>query len=136
MSNKTCLITGGNAGIGKATAIDLAGKDFDVIIFARDSQKSDEAIAEIKTRSGSNNILHIAVDLAEKASILQACETINTEFASIDFLINNAGVMKRTYSSNSEGIELTFAVNYLATVKRKAPELQWWAYYKPDFCTI
>ncbi len=114
MTKKTCLITGGNAGIGKATAIDLAQKGFDVIIFARDSQKSDHALAEIKTRSGSENIRHIAVDLAEKASILQACEIVNTDYAALDFLINNAGVMKRSYASNSEGVELTFAVNYLA----------------------
>lgn len=39
---------------------------------------------------------------------------MSDDYPSLDFLINNAGVVKRQYETNSEGIELTFAVNYLA----------------------
>ncbi len=114
MNTQTCIITGGNAGIGKATAIHLAKNDFEVIILARDSQKSIDAKAEIEEQSGGKKIRLITVDLAEKSSILNACEIINSDYSSIDYLINNAGIMKRTLSTNTEGLELTFAVNFLA----------------------
>jgi len=114
MSMKKCVITGGNSGIGKAAAIDLAKQGLEIIIFARESQKSDEAIIEIISESGNEKVRHIKVDLSEVASIKEACKQVGSEYSTIDYLINNAGVLKRKTSSNSKGIEQTFAVNYLA----------------------
>jgi NAD(P)-dependent dehydrogenase (short-subunit alcohol dehydrogenase family) len=54
MKGKRVLITGGNAGIGKATAIALAKMGAEVIITARSESKAKEAVAEIVKASGSD----------------------------------------------------------------------------------
>lgn len=114
MSMKKCVITGGNAGIGKATAIELAKKNYEIVVFSRDSEKSNDAIRDIINQSGNENVRLVKVDLSETSSIKEACSQVNSEFSSLDLLINNAGVMKRRAFLNSKGIEHTFAVNYLA----------------------
>lgn len=114
MSMKKCVITGGNTGIGKATAIALAKQNYEVIIFSRDSQKSDEAIQEIISASGNEKVSLIKVDLSEIDAIKDACGQVSSKHAHIDLLINNAGVMRRKAFLNSKGVEQTLAVNYLA----------------------
>jgi len=110
----TCVITGGNGGIGKATAIELAKNGSKIIILSRSSDKSLNAINEIITKSANEDIHHIPVDLAEVSSIKTACKELKRKCPKIDVLINNAGVIKRKYEQNSKGVEITFAVNYLA----------------------
>lgn len=114
MTSKVCVITGGNSGIGKATAIELAKSGIELIILARDSEKSAKAVQEIIDNSSINKVSHIKVDFTDMASIISACDEINSKHSTIDYLINNAGVFKRTFSNTSRGCEETFAVNYLA----------------------
>ena len=114
MPMKTCVITGGKSGIGKATAIELAQQDLELIIFGRESQKTDDAIQEIITKSGNNRVSQVKVDLSEIESIKTACKQVNSDYTSIDYLINNAGLLNRKPFFNSQGVEHTLAVNYLA----------------------
>jgi len=114
MSKRVCVITGGNSGIGKTTAIELAKQGHTIIMLARESQKSDEAKSEIMSASGNKNVHHIKVDLSEIESIRSACNQVISDYPAIDYLINNAGVLKRKSFNNSKGVEQTLAVNYLA----------------------
>ncbi|MCF8257585.1 MAG: SDR family NAD(P)-dependent oxidoreductase, partial [Flavobacteriales bacterium] len=69
MKGKLVLITGGNAGIGKATAIALSQKGADVIITARSEAKAIEAVAEIKKQSGPGRVSHILLDLSSQHAV-------------------------------------------------------------------
>jgi NAD(P)-dependent dehydrogenase (short-subunit alcohol dehydrogenase family) len=114
MDNKTCLITGCNGGIGKQAAIQLARQGFNIIMLVRDSDKSRLACEEIKREAPSATVDLLFADLASMDSVKKAAEKIKTKYETIDILINNAGVLKRTFEQTPEGFEMTFAVNYLA----------------------
>ncbi|NQT59023.1 MAG: SDR family NAD(P)-dependent oxidoreductase [Bacteroidetes bacterium] len=71
---KTVIITGASAGIGKATAIGLARKGYKLILINRDSEKSRKALEEIKKESGNENIRMIKADLGNNDDIKKAAE--------------------------------------------------------------
>ena len=48
MAKKICLITGGNSGIGKAAAIQIAQEDYHVIIACRNQQRGEAALKDIR----------------------------------------------------------------------------------------
>ena len=64
MDGKTVIITGGNTGIGKETAVDLAERGARVILACRDETRAEAAVADIKKRSGSELVLFRKLDLA------------------------------------------------------------------------
>ncbi len=112
---KTIIITGANSGIGKEATLQLAQTGHQVLMLSRDSEKSRIAQQEIVEATGNQNVVLIPVDLAETASIRQAVAEIQANYPKIDVLINNAGIYKVKRAENSNGIEISFAVNYLAT---------------------
>jgi short-subunit dehydrogenase len=80
---KTVLVTGASAGIGKATAIYLAQNGYNVYGAARRMEK----MQDLKTFS----IKPIALDITKEESIKGCINRILTEVGSIDILVNNAG---------------------------------------------
>lgn len=85
LKGKTALVTGATAGIGRATALELARDGADVIVSGRDPQRGAETVAAIEAEGGSARF--VAADLGDLASVRQLAE----EAADIDVLINNAG---------------------------------------------
>lgn len=115
VSLKNCVITGSSAGIGKATAIEMAKLNYSVIMLVKDSEKSRRALEDIKLESNSDDIKIYYVNLSSQKSIRNVVKEIKREYSKIDVLINNAGVVKRKHEITDEGIEMTMAVNYFAT---------------------
>jgi len=111
---KVCVITGSSAGIGKETAIKMAELGYEVIMLARDCDKSRLALEEIKKRSASNDVRLYYVDLASQQSIRDVVKRIENDVDRIDVLVNNAGVFRRSLQMSPDGFEMTLAVNYLA----------------------
>ena len=66
---KKALITGGNSGIGQATAIGLAKRGFEVIIACRNEKKGRAAVLEIKKASKNEKISLLICDLASLKSV-------------------------------------------------------------------
>ncbi len=85
----SALITGGNKGIGKATARALAQKGFRVWIGARDAARGAEAAAELKSEG---NVSFIQLDVTDRSSIEAAVQVISAESDTLDVLVNNAGI--------------------------------------------
>ncbi|MBT3337270.1 MAG: SDR family oxidoreductase [Anaerolineae bacterium] len=112
---KTIIVTGANSGIGKEATLKLAQAGNQVIMLSRDSEKSRAARDEIVAATGNQNIVLITADLAEPSSIRQAVAEIQGKYPKIDVLVNNAGLYKVKREENSTGVEMSFAVNYLAT---------------------
>ncbi|MCY3411994.1 MAG: SDR family NAD(P)-dependent oxidoreductase [Candidatus Heimdallarchaeota archaeon] len=113
-NKKVCVITGANSGIGKATALEMAKKDYIILMVARDSEKSRQAFNEIKSESKNEDVYLYYADLSSQQSIRDLVSRIKAKVDMIDVLINNAGVLKRKEEYTVDGIEVTLAVNYLA----------------------
>lgn len=114
MKGKSALITGGNAGIGKYTAIGLAKKGATVTIVSRNLQKGQEAVAEIKAASGSDTVDVLQADLASFGSVRALAEAVRAKYEVLDVLINNAGAFFTTYQETEDGYERQWQINHLS----------------------
>jgi NAD(P)-dependent dehydrogenase (short-subunit alcohol dehydrogenase family) len=114
LKNKICLITGGNSGIGKATAIELASIGMSVVILCRNEERGRAAVKDIMIESGNDNIHLIVADLSSQTQVKKAAEEFKSRFNKLDVLINNAAVFLPKRSVTEDGIETTFATNYLS----------------------
>jgi len=88
MKNKTCLITGGAAGLGYEFAKLAAADGFDLILIDIDSEKLNEAKEAIE-KSSNQNINIISRDLCKQNVAHEIYEEIKEK--NIEMLINNAG---------------------------------------------
>lgn len=113
LDGKTVLITGGNTGIGKETAIDLAKRGARLIIACRSKDKGESAVIDIKNQSRNEDVHFRLLDLASFASIRYLAEGIVKSEARLDILINNAGIMMCPFWKTENGHEMQFGVNHL-----------------------
>lgn len=113
---KTVLITGSTDGIGKLAALKLAEDRHEVILHGRNSEKLATTISEIREQAPSYKVSGVLSDLSDFASIDTMISELLTKHPKIDVLINNAGVFKSAKEQNDAGLELRFAVNYLAPI--------------------
>lgn len=110
---KTVLITGGNSGIGKATAHALAAQGFRVFIAARDMEKSRAALAEISTAVPGAQLLALKLDLGDLDQIRAFAEDFRQRVPVLDVLILNAGLFPLGKHLTAQGFEQQFGVNHL-----------------------
>ncbi|NUP11499.1 MAG: SDR family oxidoreductase [Polyangiaceae bacterium] len=113
IANKTVVITGANTGIGLETARDLARKKARVVICARNRQKAEAAVADVKRTSGNDDVRLVLFDLASQASIRAGAEELLGTCERIDVLVNNAGLVLGERQTTADGFEATFGINHL-----------------------
>jgi retinol dehydrogenase-12 len=114
LAGQVAVITGGNSGIGKETAVDLAAMGAHVIIAARNPAKAAAAVNEIKHRVAGANVEHMALDLASFASVRAFADAFTARFDRCDVLANNAGATLRSRIVTEDGHESQFQVNHLS----------------------
>src|SRR5258706_7807796 len=115
MQGKICMVTGANSGIGKATALALAQMGATVVMVCRDRARGEEARSEITTTSRNNAVDLLLADLSSQQSIRQLVENFQHHYMQLHVLINNAGAaFPGRRRETVDGLEMTFAVNYLA----------------------
>src|SRR5688572_30550534 len=105
---KIVLITGGNSGIGKATAIGIAKTGATVVIACRNKEKGEKAVEEIKKASGNSKIEMLLVDLTSMQSVRDAAAEFKKRFDKLHVLINNAAVFVGKREETADGMEKTF----------------------------
>lgn len=110
---KTVLITGGNSGIGKATAEALAAQGFRVFIAARDLEKSERAIADIAAAVPGAQIAALKLDLSDLDQVKSFAEDFRRRVPVLDVLILNAGLFPTHKQLTAQGFEMQFGVNHL-----------------------
>ena len=90
MKNKNALITGSSAGIGYATALQLAHEGAEVIINGRTIERVEKAVAQIKCETGNENVRGIIADFSSAESV----KYLIGELPQIDILINNIAIFE------------------------------------------
>ena len=115
MSGKVVVVTGGNTGIGKETAVQLAQQGATVAITSRSMDKGAAAAAEIAERGNTADVPVFGLDLGSFASIRDCAKTILDKFDRLDVLVNNAGAMLSDQRQTVEGFEMTLGGNHLGT---------------------
>ncbi len=114
MQGTICLVTGATSGIGKETALGLAQMGATVVMVARDRERGEAARGEIRARSGNQHVDLLLADLSSQQSVRQLAEQFRQNYPALHVLINNAGVFSLRRRTTVDGLELMFAVNYLA----------------------
>src|SRR5215471_1747055 len=115
MNRPTCLITGATDGVGKVTALELARKDFTIVIAARNASKAQALIGEIERSTGNMRSDYIVADLRSLRQVRQLAETFRRRYPSLDVLVNNAGVFLPARIETDDGYETMVQVSYLLT---------------------
>jgi NAD(P)-dependent dehydrogenase (short-subunit alcohol dehydrogenase family) len=113
MDGKTVIVTGGNSGVGKATAVALARAGARTIITARNEERGRQALADIRAAGGSDLVDLVVFDLADLASVRAGAKELLDRTDRIDVLVNNAGVVLSDRRQTTDGFEATFATNHL-----------------------
>jgi len=114
LAGRTCFITGATDGHGKAMAHALAARGADLVLLARSHEKALAVQDEIARQNGGKTPEIILADLASAEQIDLAVETYLSSGRPLHLLVNNAGLVGLSRRTNEAGLELTFAVNYLA----------------------
>ncbi|KAJ3319718.1 hypothetical protein HDV06_006134 [Boothiomyces sp. JEL0866] len=97
LTGKVVIVTGGSAGIGKAACFEFARLNCTLIIAARNKEKTEAIIDQIKQQTGNEKIDFVQLVLDDLASVKQAAEKFLQKYNKLDIL----------------GYEFTFGVNYL-----------------------
>lgn len=114
MEDKVCIVTGANSGIGKATSVGLAKMGATVVMVCRNPHAGEAARDDIVAESSNPHVALLIADLSSQAAIRRLEEDFRSRYEQLHVLINNAGVAPVKRSVTADGIEMTFAVNYLA----------------------
>ena len=112
MTGKTVVVTGGNSGIGKQTALALARAGARVKVTARDQARGEAAVTELRSDSGGEVEL-VVFDLGDLAAVRAGAAELLARCDRIDVLVNNAGVVLSQRCESKDGFDATFAVNHL-----------------------
>ena len=112
IKGRTALITGGNSGIGLATATELARRGAEVVLTSRDPIRGRSAADAIEAETG-RAVTPMVLDLASLAAVRSFTDDLTDRVGRIDLLVNNAGCYVTPRRETIDGFEWTMAVNHL-----------------------
>ena len=112
LGGRTFLVTGGNTGIGRATALELARRGGRVYVACRSASKGEEAASEIRASTGNESVWVLPLDLADLDSVRSCASEFLSRGEPLHVLVNNAG-LGGARGVTRQGFELMFGVNHL-----------------------
>lgn len=120
LSGKTIVLTGATSGIGFASARKLVENGAYVIGVGRSEQRNHKAKQSILSEVPDARVDYLLADLTSQTQIRRLALEIkallsNQKIISIDVLVNNAGIYLEKKQMTEDNIEMTFAVNHLAS---------------------
>jgi len=113
MQDMVCVVTGANSGIGRETARELARRGATVVMTARDRERGEAALLDVRETTGSERVELVMLDLADLGSVRAAAAEILERWDRLDVLINNAGLILSERRETAQGFEATFGINHL-----------------------
>ncbi len=109
LDGRCCLVTGANAGLGKATALALADRGAHVRLLCRNAERAAAARDDIRRRTGNPNVQADVLDVADLASVRRF--VAEARLTRVDVLVHNAGVLPAERVVTRDGLEATFATH-------------------------
>lgn len=110
--SKTALVTGGTDGIGREVSKALLEKGYQVVIIGRNRDKALHFMQNLGP--SSSNLTFIQADLSLMMEVKRAAEQFKRQFSSLQILVHSAGIIKTRREMTSEGLEVTWATDYLS----------------------
>ena len=93
LTGRVAIVTGGNGGLGLAMALGLAGAGADIVVAARNTDKTAQACAQIESLGVKT--VGLEVDVIQEADIIRMVAETLQAFGRVDILVNNAGMTVR-----------------------------------------
>ena len=114
--SRAAVVTGGSAGVGRATVRELAARGYDVAVLARGRAGVDAAVAEVE--AAGQRGLALLVDVADHDAVERAAASAEEQLGPIDVWVNNAmtTVFGRVSDVSPEEYERATRVTYLGQV--------------------
>ncbi len=113
MRRKIALVTGGTSGIGLSMVKDLVENNFYVHFIGTNNEKGKAVEAELNN-TNSEVSKFVKLDLSNLKDTLEFANKFKSEVPQLNILLNVAGVMLPDRQETSEGLEKTFAIDYLS----------------------
>uniref|UniRef100_A0A0E0QQ53 Uncharacterized protein n=1 Tax=Oryza rufipogon TaxID=4529 RepID=A0A0E0QQ53_ORYRU len=114
-----CVITGATSGLGKAAAAALAREGYHVILAGRSSQLLSETVQQIRDQQPDAHLEAFQIDLSSYKSIKKFETSLNQWIKdsnmehSIQLLVNNAGILAKSYRITEDGLDEMIQANYI-----------------------
>ncbi|KAF6745194.1 hypothetical protein DFP72DRAFT_824718 [Ephemerocybe angulata] len=113
LAGQVVIVTGANTGVGKETAKALLNHNAKVYFAARDKERAEQAIKDLKEETGKEGIF-LQLDLSDLPSVKRAAEEFLKLEPQLHILFNNAGVMAPPVDQlTKQGYDLQFGTNVL-----------------------
>jgi retinol dehydrogenase 14 len=113
LTGKTVLITGATSGIGLEAAVAMARMGARLTMVGRDPTRTAQKLDEMRTRSGATAVDSLFCDFSSQAQVHRLADAFRERHDRLHVLVNNAGTVFNKRTLTPDGIEATFAVNYL-----------------------
>jgi retinol dehydrogenase-14 len=113
LAGKTVLLTGATSGIGLEASLSFALMGARLIMVGRDAGKTAQKVEEVRQRSGSRTVDSLLCDISSLTQVRRLAEEFRGRYDRLHVLVNNAGSVFTKRTLTADGIESTFAVNYL-----------------------
>jgi NAD(P)-dependent dehydrogenase (short-subunit alcohol dehydrogenase family) len=112
-SGRVAVVTGGNTGLGFATAQVLAARGATVVLACRDAARAAGAAERIRAAVPGAAVETLRLDLASQESVRHAAGELRAAHPRVDLLVNNAGGLWPRRETTVDGFERTLATNHL-----------------------
>ena len=117
LDGKVCIITGGGSGIGRASALLMAGEGAIAVVVGRTASKVEDVKAEIEAAGGRST--SFGLDVADHAAVNAMARSVQDEFGRIDVLVNSAGHSsphRKLLTTTPEDIRSVIDSNLVGTI--------------------
>ena len=113
LADKVVIVTGATSGIGWEASVSFARMGARLIMIGRDAVKTGQRVEEVRQRSESRTVDSFLCDFASQAQVRRLAEEFRARYDRLHVLVNNAGTVFTKRTLTVDGVESTFAVNYL-----------------------
>ncbi|MCH6587949.1 MAG: SDR family NAD(P)-dependent oxidoreductase, partial [Proteobacteria bacterium] len=114
LEGRVCMVTGATSGHGRAVATGLARQGAHVVLLGRNPEKCRAVQREIAAENGGKAPDIVLCDLSSRSEIDRAASEYLASGRPLHVLVNNAGLVNLKRRETGDGVEMVFAVNYLA----------------------
>jgi NAD(P)-dependent dehydrogenase (short-subunit alcohol dehydrogenase family) len=132
LAGKVAVVTGATAGMGKATACELARMGAETVLACRSAERGEAAVRDIVTATGAEAVSTMQLDLSSLASVRSFAGEFGDRFGRLDVLVNNAAASLRVREVTAEGFERHWQRTSLDRTSSRLSSFRLWRQVETD----